>query len=420
MKQKRIIKRYTELNKGEDIKWDYASFTFIVCTLLFIILLSWINPYLFELLKEKSVLEKSLDTFIVLLSASLLLIIKFSFPRIQNLRVYLCGYLFFSVCIGIWFYNQNFFHLKLGNDARLWSDIKLWSDVISKTLIPINILIILVYPSFTKYSSTRAITLSFFSVNIILSILLPWFMPPFNIPIFKYNLTMIMVDLVVFVLIFYRMKNEHGLGGVLAGVLVISSVVLVPKIFPADLLFAKKILYYLIPINIFLGLLYNWIVRLSHRVAYDPLLQIYNREYCNSILEERTNIDFGEDFSVAIIDIDFFKKVNDTYGHSAGDVVLYNIAQIIAREAMPDGITCRYGGEEIVVFFPDRQIEDAKDISENIRKEVEETKIDIEKKNINVTVSIGVSCQKKDKGLSIREVLDNADKALYEAKEELL
>ena len=116
-----------------------------------------------------------------------------------------------------------------------------------------------------------------------------------------------------------------------------------------------------------------------------------------------------------MIDIDFFKKVNDTYGHASGDAVLRTVASIIKEHLRESDIPSRYGGEEFAVLLPYTHIEEAKIVGERLRKAVEETPIPIDKKNINVTISMGLAeFNVKETG---EELFKRADSALYEAKE---
>ena len=123
-----------------------------------------------------------------------------------------------------------------------------------------------------------------------------------------------------------------------------------------------------------------------------------------------------------MIDIDFFKKVNDTYGHASGDEVLRTAASVIKAQLRESDIPARYGGEEFAVLLPFTKLEEAKMVAERLRKAVENKKIDISKintespqKNISVTISLGVA--EYNNGDSEDILLQNADKALYKAKE---
>ena len=114
-------------------------------------------------------------------------------------------------------------------------------------------------------------------------------------------------------------------------------------------------------------------------------------------------------------DIDFFKKVNDTYGHASGDAVLRTVASIIKEHLRESDIPSRYGGEEFAVLLPYTHIEEAKIVGERLRKAVETTPIPIDKKNINVTISMGLAeFSPQETG---EDLFKRADSALYEAKE---
>jgi len=122
-----------------------------------------------------------------------------------------------------------------------------------------------------------------------------------------------------------------------------------------------------------------------------------------------------------MLDIDYFKQVNDTWGHSAGDYVLKNVAKIITQELREYDIASRYGGEEFCILLPDTKIKEAAFVAQRLRSAVEKTEINISddqilgKDLLNVTISIGVS--EFDDTIECPEKLyQNADIALYEAK----
>lgn len=116
-----------------------------------------------------------------------------------------------------------------------------------------------------------------------------------------------------------------------------------------------------------------------------------------------------------MIDIDFFKKVNDTYGHASGDEVLRTVASIIKAHLRESDIPARYGGEEFAVLLPYTKIEEAQIVGERLRKAVEATSISIDKLTINVTISMGLAEFTQEQ--TGEELFKCADKALYEAKE---
>ncbi len=121
-----------------------------------------------------------------------------------------------------------------------------------------------------------------------------------------------------------------------------------------------------------------------------------------------------------MLDVDYFKKVNDSYGHAAGDCVLKAVSQLIIREIREYDIASRYGGEEFFILLPQTNLEEASFVAQRLRKAVEEAKMDISEAKIpgvsylKVTVSIGVSDFMSDE--TSDEFYQNADRALYEAK----
>ena len=117
-----------------------------------------------------------------------------------------------------------------------------------------------------------------------------------------------------------------------------------------------------------------------------------------------------------MIDIDYFKKFNDTYGHAIGDIVLKTVANIIKEQLREYDIPSRYGGEEFCVLLPHTNIKEALVVAERLRSAVQETKIDIGNGSIiNLTISVGLS------ELGVKDLAEDlymkADSALYKAKE---
>ena len=120
--------------------------------------------------------------------------------------------------------------------------------------------------------------------------------------------------------------------------------------------------------------------------------------------------------SILMIDIDFFKNINDTYGHAAGDIVLEEVAKIIKACTRNVDTAARYGGEEFVVMLNNTSASAAMAVAERIRKSVEEKSIMYDGKKINVTISIGVSSYNFDLETA-KSIVERADKALYESKQ---
>ncbi len=150
----------------------------------------------------------------------------------------------------------------------------------------------------------------------------------------------------------------------------------------------------------------------------DPLTGLYNRRLFFDLAEkeiERTRRS-GDAVSVIMLDIDNFKRINDTYGHLIGDEVLRGVtAQCRASMRMHD-ISGRYGGEEIVVLLPQTGAEDARQIAERLRLLIAQTYIPCERGNLSVTVSMGVAASYVSNGLKLAHLIHQADQALYQAK----
>lgn len=150
-------------------------------------------------------------------------------------------------------------------------------------------------------------------------------------------------------------------------------------------------------------------------VEMDALTEINNRRSGEKRLQESVNKleNYGENFCVAIADIDFFKKVNDTYGHEMGDLVLKAVADKLRKGVVAKGFVARWGGEEFLIILDNVDLQSANEILEGILEDVRTIIIpDTEK---NITMSFGVTAVlEKESG---DEALKRADANLYEAKE---
>lgn len=161
-------------------------------------------------------------------------------------------------------------------------------------------------------------------------------------------------------------------------------------------------------------LLYVGYIRLrenKHKLILylDPLTGVFNRRYLKFVET------IHKDYVIAMIDIDFFKQINDTYGHAVGDIAIKTVANIIRQSLRNQDIIIRYGGEEFLMLIRDPNDDFiCNAILERIRKNIEKAYIYFDDKNINITVSIGALVDGKD--LSLEERIKIADKFLYEAK----
>ncbi|PCJ11738.1 MAG: hypothetical protein COB04_18680 [Gammaproteobacteria bacterium] len=152
----------------------------------------------------------------------------------------------------------------------------------------------------------------------------------------------------------------------------------------------------------------------------DELTKVKNRRY----FEDRYNLEFKRSFrekqplSILFIDVDYFKKVNDSHGHKAGDECLRKMAQFICQSIGRAGdVVSRYGGEEFVVILPDTPQEGALKVADRIRHKVEVTPVFVGDLKIQITVSIGVCTDVPDNAYDVESLLVGADKALYQAKD---
>ncbi len=144
----------------------------------------------------------------------------------------------------------------------------------------------------------------------------------------------------------------------------------------------------------------------------DPLTSLYNRRYLFRTLKQEINRvkRFNRDFTLLMIDIDDFKRVNDNYGHIKGDEVLKEISNVLLENLRNIDVLGRYGGEEFMVILPETNLNEAYFVGERMRRAVEKTTIE----DLNITVSIGIG--EYINGEEYKNTIDRADKGLYEAK----
>lgn len=158
--------------------------------------------------------------------------------------------------------------------------------------------------------------------------------------------------------------------------------------------------------------------RLYELATVDGLTGLYVRRYFDSRLKEELERSrrFGAPFSLVLLDIDDFKKLNDTYGHAMGDRMLREVASVMRRNMRGVDIAARFGGEEFAFILPRTAIVDAHAMAERIRADVAETRVPHDNKVLRVTASLGVACYPESGEGDAAEVLKRADVALYRAK----
>lgn len=156
---------------------------------------------------------------------------------------------------------------------------------------------------------------------------------------------------------------------------------------------------------------------LKEQAATDSLTGLLNRRQFEILSYQalQTARRYGKPFSIAMLDIDFFKKVNDTYGHDAGDAVLKNLAKTLVTVLRKSDIIARFGGEEFVVFFAQTPPEGALIAAEHVREAVEKMNTIVDKASVPITISIGIS---DSRTTNLNTLIKQADEALYYSKEQ--
>ena len=149
----------------------------------------------------------------------------------------------------------------------------------------------------------------------------------------------------------------------------------------------------------------------------DFLTKLYNKRALDEFFEfkEAEYKRYAYNYSIVMFDLDFFKSVNDTYGHDTGDLVLKSLARILKKEVRTEDIVGRFGGEEFVAILSGTDTKGAIVFAEKVRKNVEKARFMHKKDRINITISCGVS--ERGKHTSLQEVFVSADENLYKAKE---
>ena len=150
----------------------------------------------------------------------------------------------------------------------------------------------------------------------------------------------------------------------------------------------------------------------------DELTKLYNRRALDEYLKKKWGVlvRARRPVAVAMIDVDFFKKYNDYYGHQDGDIVLKMVASIIRSNIRKEDFVARYGGEEFIIIMPGTDVNMAVTVIKRIQVELEKKHIEHKKSEVadHVTISIGIAVSKKNE--SYASIIKKADDALYEAK----
>jgi diguanylate cyclase (GGDEF)-like protein len=159
--------------------------------------------------------------------------------------------------------------------------------------------------------------------------------------------------------------------------------------------------------------------RLYELATVDGLTGLFVRRYFDTRLREELERArrYGTDFSVLILDVDDFKRLNDTHGHAAGDKVLREVAHVIRRNMRGVDVPARYGGEEFAAILPRTSALDAHVVAERVRQDIAGTRVAVGEVALGVTVSVGVACFPDSGAESLDQLVALADQALYRAKQ---
>jgi diguanylate cyclase (GGDEF)-like protein len=151
----------------------------------------------------------------------------------------------------------------------------------------------------------------------------------------------------------------------------------------------------------------------------DMMTHLKLKHYFYTVLVEKLELSASQNIplSVIMLDIDFFKRFNDTYGHACGDVVLQMVASVIQQNTRNQDMAARYGGEEFVVMLNDTNARTAAKIAERIRSSIENLDILYEGQHMNLTISLGVAQYNSEIDSTAKNLVDRADKALYNSKQ---
>ncbi|MES0490497.1 MAG: GGDEF domain-containing protein [Leptospirales bacterium] len=171
-------------------------------------------------------------------------------------------------------------------------------------------------------------------------------------------------------------------------------------------------------VAIIFGLLFGKIEILKQKLVQasitDPLTNMHNRRWINEKIESCMSYTarYKKPFAIILIDIDHFKKINDTMGHQVGDIILTEVATIIQSSTRMADYTARWGGEEFLIVLPETDLTGARKHAERIRWAIENNEFS---NSIHMTASFGVT-QNSEEETSMITLMDKADKALYNAK----
>lgn len=335
-----------------------------------------------------------------------------SYPRVHNVKILLLGYFISIVSITLLIFSG-----IIPLEHHIHTQVILFLYLSLFTVLFISALI----PPIVKYREANFITFSMIMLALAGILLVNYQIVRlpmeyiFNMH-WTYMLLPAVFSIITFIITMFTRGNDFHLGGLISGMTVILCtgyyVISADKGNQGN---ADMLTFAGIPAILTIGILIHWISRIGHLAYYDPMLRIYNRGYCNRLLSGEIPLRKNMGDAIAIMDIDHFKRINDTHGHQFGDKVLVHTAHLLTEELIPEGILCRYGGEEFVVFLQGKDKKLLTKQMERVRKRIEATKIHNKNRRVKLTISIGISVR-KNKEQELEDILKYADKALYASK----
>ncbi len=153
---------------------------------------------------------------------------------------------------------------------------------------------------------------------------------------------------------------------------------------------------------------------LRYNMNHDVLTGLYNRRFFEQQISQISE-NKRKPYVISMVDIDFFKKVNDTYGHEAGDIVLAKVSACLMNLAGKENLAVRWGGEEFILYFPKKTPEEVYDMMEGLRKQIEQMAIQADQKTIRVTITSGIGIGLAES--NYEKVINSADEKLYLGKQ---
>jgi diguanylate cyclase (GGDEF)-like protein/PAS domain S-box-containing protein len=161
-------------------------------------------------------------------------------------------------------------------------------------------------------------------------------------------------------------------------------------------------------------------MELERLARTDVLTGVTNRRHFFELAENQFGVAlrYNRELAILMIDVDHFKSINDRHGHLAGDLMLQFVAQECQSHMRTTDIFARYGGEEFICLLPEQTEKGAVELAERIRRMLEQAEVKYEAQSLKVTASFGLALIQKESGLTLEQLIDRADQALYQSKRE--